>query len=250
MNISFGQRSLWILVIVVTATAAQAQQSERLSVNDGRPVASAIRLLETRFNTVITYEDLPLVHADDIVDVTESVRRDLHLYAPGKAPKVRVPRGGELNFEFNPNDPVEVVLAQLLSESELVMPSSTFRIQQGNGVMHVIPQSLKGLTGKTVPVRSILDVPVDIPPQERTGIELLEAWCDAVNASSKERIVIGSAPLNRMMSYKDDKGLSSPNARDALTDILLRSGKGPKLSWQLLYSPSQQFYVINIHLIK
>jgi len=49
------------------------------------------------------------------------------------------------------------------------------------------------------------------------------------------------------MSYKDDRGISSQNARDALIEILTRTAKGKKLSWQLLYDPGQQLYAINIH---
>lgn len=203
--------------------------------------------LETRFSRIITYEDHPLVHPDDTLDVTESVRRDLDQYPPGKAPRVIVPRGGELSLEYSQNDPVEVVLSHVLSESERVTASATFRTEETNGIIHVIPQSVKGPTGETISIHSILEAPVQLSAQERTGMQMLEAWRDAVSSNSKKRIIIGAAPVGMLLSYKDDKGFSSQNARDVLTEILMRAGKGVKLSWQLFYDPGLRIYAINIH---
>lgn len=235
------------MIAMSSVAIASGQQSDRISVKDARPVASAIRSLETRFDRVITYEDPPFVHPDDTVDVTESVRRDLHKYAPGKAPRVIVPRGGGLNVESSRNDPVEVVLTRVLRECERVNPSTTFRTEEINRIIHVIPQSIKGPSGETIPVRSILDTPVQIPVQERTGMQILEAWANAVSANSKQQIVIGAAPLQMFSTYKENQGLSSPNAREALTEILATVGKGSKLSWQLFYDPGLKLYAINIY---
>ncbi len=231
-------------------SAVEQQQKDQISVNDNRPVASAIMTVETRFSRVITYEDAPLVHPDDTLDVTESVRRDLHKYAPGKAPRIIVPRGGELSFEYGRKDPIELVLAHILSEGERVTPSAAFRTEESNGIIHVIPRSVKGLTGETIPVRSILETPFQLAAQERTGMQMLEAWRDAVSAGAKKRILIGAAPFAMLINYKDDTGISSQNARDALTEILTRTAKGKKLSWQLLYDPGQQVYAINIHAVQ
>lgn len=261
------KRTFWIIAVVIgsaaiasgwglkaflsqQAAAVQPQQRERISVKDPRPVASAIMSLETRFSRIITYEDAPLVHPDDTLDVTESVRRDLHKYAPGKAPRVIVPRGGELNVEFSRSDAVEAVLSYVLSESRRLTSSATFRIEEISGIIHVIPDSIKGSTGETIPVRSILDAPVQMSAQERTGMQMLEAWTKAVSISSKKRIIIGGVPLQTLLTYRDDEGLSSQSARDGLIEILTRAGKGKKLSWQLFYDPGQKIYAINIHRVE
>lgn len=254
---SHRKRTFWILATFVSSAAIASgwglegfrsqEEPHRISVKDPRPVASAIKSLETRFNRVITYEDPPFVHPDDTLDVTESVRRDLHKYAPGKAPRVIVPRGGELNVEYGPNDPVEVVLTRVLGEAERLNPSTTFRTKETNGIIHVIPESIKGPTGETMPVRSILDTPVELKVQERTGMQLLEAWAEAVSANSKQQLVIGSAPLNMLANYKDKQGLNFPNARDALTEILETVGKRSQLSWQLFYDPGLKLYALNVY---
>ena len=117
-------------------------------------------------------------------------------------------------------------------------------------MIHVIPRSVKGLTGETIRVHSILETPVELAAQERTGMQMLEAWADAVSTNAKKRIIIGAAPFAMLINYKDDKGISSQNARDALTEILTRTAKGKKLSWQLLYDPGQQMYALNIHRVQ
>ena len=92
-----------------------------------------------------------------------------------------------------------------------------------------------------------MDAPVELPAQERTGLQMLEAWTSAVSANSKEQVIIGMVPVNLLLRYKDEQGLSSQSTRDALTEILKRSGKRVKLSWQLFYEPGLKSYAINIH---
>ena len=57
-------------------------------------------MLENKYGWIITYEDPPYTHESELVDVTESVRRDLDKFKPGQAPKVFVPKGGELTFNY------------------------------------------------------------------------------------------------------------------------------------------------------
>jgi hypothetical protein len=244
------KRFFWIMAIVMSSAAVASGQSQQISVKDARPVASAIRLLEKRFDRVITYEDPPFAHPDDTLDVTESVRRDLHQYAPGKAPRVIVPRGGELSVEYDRDEPLEVVLARVLSESTRVVSSATFRTEETNGIIHVIPQSIKSATSETVSVRSVLDARIELPAQERDGMQMLEAWATAVSTSSKQQIIIGSAPLQMFLNYKDAQGLTSQSGREALTEILTRAGKGKKLSWQLFYEPGLRMYALNIYRVQ
>src|SRR6266850_1436693 len=81
----------------------QAGRRETLTVNSGRPVAEAAWELEKKYGWVITYEDPIYVNSGEIVDVTTQVRRDLDHYKPGEAPRVFVPKGGELSISFNVN---------------------------------------------------------------------------------------------------------------------------------------------------
>src|SRR6185369_16243131 len=110
------------LVTVVALTLGVAAKSEEeltrtsLSVNGARPVLMAAEMLEKEFGWIITYEDPPYVHETDLVDVTDEVRKDSQKFKPGQAPRVLVPKGGELAFEFDidpatekPADPATVI---------------------------------------------------------------------------------------------------------------------------------------------
>jgi hypothetical protein len=110
-----------------SATSANAgDPDERLSVDNGRPLAEAILILETRLRTVINYEDPPYVYRGDMDDVTESVRRDLDKFAPRKAPRVFVPKGGKLEFvvvqHANGSPDASRTLAKLVSDYALTIP--------------------------------------------------------------------------------------------------------------------------------
>src|SRR5688572_29179716 len=76
---------------------AQAPLPAVLIDDDPRPLAKAAALLEQHYGWVITYEDPPYQFAQDIVDVTTSVRRT---YTLGQRP-VLVPKGGRLLIEFD-----------------------------------------------------------------------------------------------------------------------------------------------------
>jgi hypothetical protein len=49
----------------------------------------------------MTYEDPRYVYSGEIKDVTLSVRRDLDKYMPGEAPRVLIPRGDTLTFDYD-----------------------------------------------------------------------------------------------------------------------------------------------------
>src|ERR1041385_6956005 len=122
---------------------AKLQTTEKLSVDDGRPLAEAILLLESKFGSVITYEDPAYVYSGDISDVTENVRRDLDKFEPGKAPRVLVPKGRTLE--------------KLVSDYGLVARSSRFRIERARDAFHVIPVLVRNAAGRLTPQAPVLD---------------------------------------------------------------------------------------------
>src|SRR5262245_50324575 len=98
--------SVTLLFLVATITSVTAERVHAVpkvsfSASDARPVAFAAKMLEETYGWIITYEDPPYANADDLVDVTETVRRDLDKYKPGEAPKVFAPKGGSFAFEFD-----------------------------------------------------------------------------------------------------------------------------------------------------
>lgn len=224
----------------------------RISVEDPRPVAKAITMLEARFGWAISYEDPRYINTSDISDVTETVRRDLDKFKPGKAPKVLVPRGGPFVFEYDYSrdskrpDP-DLILAALLAAHTGSGNAGRFRLVSSGRMFHVVPTAIKDISGKVVPQESVLDVTISLPAKERTGWQLIEALCAEVSRSVQLRVVVGSAPYGLLSQHEDREGIESMKARDLLARLLENAGKGRLLSWQLFYDPGMRMYVLNIH---
>ena len=251
--------------VVVSSTLAAPERNEvmarvpqrikkvNLAVEDPRPVAKAITMLEARYGWIITYEDPPYAYANDIVDVTERVRRDLHKYPEGQAPRVLIPRGGHLSFEYdvmadtNLPSSAAVVVRQLLKTQAESASSARFRFERGEAIIHVLPSAIKDRFGRLTPQQSLLDTVVSLPADERTGLRTLEILMESIARATQSRIVVGNVPLGLFLPHKDRHGVSGQKAREVLMDLLQRISPGRPLSWQLFYDPGMKIYVINIH---
>jgi hypothetical protein len=226
-----------------------------LSVEDGRPVAKAITLLEARYGWVITYEDPRYAYAGDMNDVTEEVRRDLDKYPKGKAPKVIVPKGGSLSFDYEVLKPMNapldpgVVVMQLLAAQAASANAGRFRMEWGDQIIHVIPTATKDRRGRSTPQQSILDTIVTLPVSERNGLQLLDALCAAITKATQMRTVVGTIPIGMFFQYKDKQGVAAQGARQVLVELLRRVSPERRLSWQLFYGPGTKMYVLNIHVV-
>lgn len=230
-----------------------SEEKVTISVEDGRPVATAIMMLEARFGWVITYEDPRYTNAGDISDVTEKVRRDLHKFKPGRAPKVLVPKGGPLVFEYDargdskhPPDP-NVIVQGLLTAHDESGNAGRFRLVSGDRITHVVPAAIKDISGRVVLQTSLLDVTISIRAKERNGLRMLEALCAEVSKSVQLPVVVGTVPYGLFLQHKDNQGVLNMKARDVLVQLLKRAGKGMRLSWRLLYDPGMRMYALNIH---
>lgn len=237
----------------LTGMVSQRPTKVNLSVNDPRPVAKAITMLEAKYGWIITYEDPRYAHADDITDVTEKVRRDLSKYPEGQAPRVLIPKGGDLSFDYDvlaetnlPSDP-EVVVRQLLNAQAATANSARFRLEKSKTIIHVIPSAIKDRSGRWTPQQSLLDTIVTLSSDERTGLRTLETLTESVAKAAQVRIILGSVPLGLFLTHKDSHGMAGQRARDVLVELLQRISPDRPLSWQLLYDPGLKMYALNIH---
>lgn len=241
------------IILSVTVRGMQQPSKESLSVNDARPVALGAETLEKKYGWIITYEDPPYAYESELVDVTEKVRRDLDKFKPGQAPKVFVPKGGELAFEYDiepatkkPADPA-VVVQQLLDTYAIALNPGVFRLERDGQRLHIIVAGSKGMDGVLVSRQSVLDAVITVPAQKRNGLELLNAFCAAISEASGTRVVVGGAPLNRFYRHQTESGAKNQRARDFLTNELDRITGEAKWSWQLLYNPGGKTYFLNVH---
>lgn len=223
----------------------------KLSVDEPRPVAKAMELLQSQYGWVITYEDPRYVHESDLMDVAYKVRKDFHKYEPGKAPKLLVPRNGPLNLSYEvspetgrPEDPAEVIQTVLNAHAANGNPG-LFRLEQTGEVFHVVPAQVKDRDGRWVEHSSILDVPIILAEQERSGWQLLNDICREVSRATQTRVEVGTIPTNLFIQKRSRIGA----AHEPASDVLLRLFQATKrkLTWRLLYSPDA--YALNVRLL-
>jgi hypothetical protein len=230
------------IIPTVVGTGMQEPCKDQISVDDGRPVALAAEMLEKKYGWIITYEDPAYVHESELVDVTDKVRRDLDQFPPGKAPRVLVPKGGTLTFEYS-IDPLTkkpagaaVVVQQLLDAYAMGGHPGVFRLDRDGARLHIVTNE-----------SSVLDAPITLPPQKRTGFELLDAFCSAVSQASGTRVAPATVPLNLLYRYQTESGAKDQKAREFLSNELDRINV--RLSWRLLYDPVTKSYFLNIHMV-
>jgi hypothetical protein len=250
--------AVFVILIVSTFLArgreVQGDKTVRVSVEDPRPVAKAITTLEATQGWIITYEDPPYAYTGDIEDVTEKVRKDLDKFRPGEAPRVLIPRGGTLSFEYDagqtnfPPDPAPIV-QRLLAAYAASGGAGEFRIEQVDKIIHVIPSSIRDRSGRLTQLKSVLDAVIALPAKERTGLQTLEAVCAAISRTVHVRVVVGTVPVELFLRHKDQQRLTGRNARQLLVQLLQSVSNGAHLSWQLLYGPDVKMYALNIQVV-
>ena len=239
----------------VGGRGAQVDNRMRLSVQDPRPLAKAIEVLQTRSGLAITYEDPLYVNGGEVTDVTPKVRKDLNRFRPGEAPKVLIPRGGAVSIDYKvipgtdrPADPMMAV-HQLVKEHSASGNAGVFRVEQSGQIIHVIPAAFRNREGVITAQQSVLDAVITLPEEERSGVQTLQAICEAISQETGTRVVIGVIPLNLFIHHRDRQGGVSRKARDMLVNLLENIKKGTNLSWRLLYDPGMGTYALNIHIV-
>lgn len=165
--------------------------STLLEVDSGRPVYRVVEALQTRYGVMITYEDPPYVHPDDLQDATSKVVRNYSQYAPGTVPKVIVPKGGALSVQI-PTAPhpssrdLAAVLQRLVEER--TPRGGHFRVEQEGEVFHVIPNEVRDRNGNWAPQSALLDTAISLPAQDRTEQQLYGAITSAVTGATHAKV--------------------------------------------------------------
>ncbi len=214
-----------------------------------RALAAAIRQVEERFGWVVTYEDTRYLHPDDIVDVTEQVRRDST--RPGRIFQMR---NGSLDLTYTPAaDAIEfqvgeVLEALLVNSSDRGNPGE-FRVQRVAGGYHVVPSGTKGPTGSRQDYSSPLDTRISLDVREETALELFFRLAAAITEASGFPVQPGTIPLNRLEQSRVAVGARSEIARDVLWRTLRLMGDD--LSWQMLCDVGERgLCAINLHSVR
>jgi len=241
----------WVLLF--GAPCAGAQTSETISVDDPRPIAAVLQVLENKYGYAITYEDPEFTNSQDIKDATSEVAAKHAGRSNGK--RILIPKGGAFQFRYNvengkPQEDATTLLRRMVTEYGN-LGHSTFTVQtreaRNKTEWHVVPAKVHDESGMLTDYSALLDRVISIPSKERSALEMLGEICQQLTLVSGRRVGVGNVPTNPLISYHAELEASNESARDALTKLLSRFQN--QLVWQLFFDPGLKWYILNIHLV-
>ena len=246
-----GVRGVAGITSLALAPGVRAQTAT-IAVNDPRPLAKAADELERLSGVPIHYEDVRYSYASDVVDVTDQVARP---EARAKNPNLRVliPRGGDLSAAPDLDKAtgkvknLDAALAGLLSAHVGKGLPGVYATNNVNGVHIIAPSKVLQTDGVLQPVSSVFEKPTSFPFQSRTLLETLEIILAAVSTESGYKVSLGTAPLRLLAQTTVSLGATNESAQSVLLRLLANSPAA--LSYRLFYSPSQHYYLFNLHVV-
>jgi hypothetical protein len=231
---------------MIVVCQGQDQPPVKLSVNDPRPVAEAVKQLQEKYGWIITYEDPRLVNESDLLDETDTEYRQAH---PGGR-RALTPKGGRLEISYfvssatgKPENPRALIQTLLNAHAESANPGR-FELRQSGQIFHVIPSQVKDASGRWVHQASILDIPITFPEKERSVLETLETITAAISSATQMKVAIGTIPLNLFVRRRTTQSASIEPAREALIRTLESTNR--RFSWRLLYDPGMKMFALNV----
>jgi hypothetical protein len=228
-----------------------AQTNAAISVDDARPIAAALRILEKDYGYSITYEDPEFANPSDIENITSEVAAMQAGRSNGKT--ILIPKRVAFEFHYKtenakPQEDTATLLERMVAEYGS-LGRSTFAVQRRettNGTeWHVVPTRVRDESGVLAEQPALLDRIVSIPPGERSALDMLGEICRQLTLLSGRRVGVGNVPVNPLIAYHAKLGASSESARDVLADLLSRFKN--RMVWEFFFDPGLKWYMLNIH---
>lgn len=227
-----------VVAIVLCLGLARPQPSQvSIDVRGPRPLAEAAVELERQLGATVTYEDPPYEYTQDLEDVTAAVRTDGDL-----SKRILVPRSGPLIFSY----PIPAGAGPEVRETAVRALADTFNTES-NGArfqvvaqqpyLHIVPTMSRNAAGILEGRRSLLDVTVSMPAQEKTLMEAVTDLLQRLTESNGVEVGLGTVPNNLLLQTKTSTHADNENARAVLQRFFAASDR--RLSWHLYRGPGQ-----------
>jgi hypothetical protein len=201
-----------------------------IDVTAPRPLAEAALLLEQRFGRMVTYEDAPFHHPDDMI-------RD----EGGRV----IPRGGRIVVQYAAEDNLQQVITKCLKAHTHSGYPGMFAAEESDDGYHIVPRGFRDAGGAMEERVPLLDTQITLPSNNRSGLQVVEEIALAVSAARGNSISPGSVPMNALMQHTSAGNPATRSARDQLINLFHEMEM--YLSWQLLNNPRTNEFFLNIH---
>jgi hypothetical protein len=201
-----------------------------LEVTSPRPVADVALELEKRFGCMVSYEDVPYYHPNDIAQDEE-----------GRT----IPRGGRLLVKYQTGDDVRDIIARTLAAHAASGYPGVFAWENCSSGYCILPSSFRNSAGDLQERLPLLNTKISIPAKKRTGLQLVEDVLQALSTARRESTVAGTFPINAFVQHVGVSEAFNVKVRDILLDLFRDIGL--PLSWQILNDPGEAKFYLNIH---
>ncbi len=253
-EVSFGM----VISLFLAACAISFGQGKiTLRSEPERPLRSICRQMEGRLKWLITFEEPPFEHPDDLEDKAK----------PGSGATALTPRGKSFSFEFDEplaprigERPVPdmAIMDRLLREYRKSGNWPFYGLRTNGRYSHITPSAVRDINGTIKAFVPMLDTRVAFPAAKRTLYDAVQLVLSKVSERRGIPIALGTYPNNFFGQSEVWIGADSEPARDVLIQLFgnantkrVELGVGPVwVNWNLLYSPEAKQYFWNAHLVQ
>ena len=227
-----------------------------MAVHSPRPVLRAAMALEKRYGYVITYEDPQYTNADDLTDVAASVRKDYSKFASGAAPKLMVPKTGDLTLHLSASSSISsgdlsALLTELVRGQQSRGRGGHFRVDQDGDAFHIVPTEVRDRTGNWSPHSSLLDTPISLPVQQRTERELYRAIAAQISSTAHVSMDVAVNGGFAMGFARPEPVTNIGATTEPARRVLMRALQihPTKRTWALLHAPESGYNQFSLNIL-
>ena len=234
-RLALGQRRSPAGAISVSGSAAI------FSVEYGRPMESVAYTFIQAYGWRITFDEAPIVHAEDMVEVTRDLRAGIRVFDP---------RGGHLEFTYElqpgteaPGDPERVLRTAMETYNRSGFPGR-YDLVAVDGYFHIVPIFYTDASGAGRAGGSPLDSIVTVIGGGRGPQLVLRDLVQEVESVSGFRILVGRTPFLDGVQPVIDHRFENMQARSLLKALIDATGK--RRIWYLMCDPGKRRYGLSI----
>lgn len=239
------------LAMVGIALCSPLPAQERVlsvDINDYRPLAKALVMLESATGVPINFEEPRYEHEADL-------ERRGRIVAPRKA---------HLRSEIQLNERTAIPdvastkrnVETLLEDAMRCSIPGKYAVHENGGFLTVVPTAIREKGGTEVPVTPLSLSMIRLTNRRATVGVMLQEATEAVSAYSGKTVACClDIPSNFFVDQEVELPDPPPQTFGGIITAIInnyRTGSNPrsKMSWQLLFDPGMQTYFLNMHTLK
>jgi hypothetical protein len=226
-------------------------QDQTLSVSDPRPLYQAVRQLQRLYGWQVNYQDPPYENPSDMENSAApplaaggpNVRKHISPRERAISVKYSAPKTGTAEERRGIIDGIV--------EAFSAAGAGQFRVYHQGAFSHVVPASVKRVSGAVEPVTSACDVTVSLPPAMRTINDTLALTLPQISQGIGASVSLGMAPMNLLLGHQYPTEAVNENACNMLSGLLEEVNLGrtaPPIhdAWVMLYDIVGRIYYFSV----